>query len=50
MTDTLPRRYILAAPPDAHAGIGNALRCAFRLPERTSTAMFRKLLDALNRR
>jgi hypothetical protein len=50
MTDTLHRRFILAPPPDAHAGIGDALRYAFSIPERASIAMFHKLLDALNRR
>lgn len=50
MTNNLPRRFILAAPPTVHAGIGNALRQAFTLPERASSRMFEMLLARLNRR
>lgn len=50
MTNTMPRRYVVAAPPSEHAGIGNALRHAFTLPERASTRMFELLLERLNRR
>lgn len=45
----MPRRFIIPAPPNEHAGIGNALRQAFRVPERASIAMFQKLLEKLNR-
>lgn len=50
MTNTMPRRFIIAAAPSEHAGIGNALRQAFRVPERATMKMFEALLDRLNRR
>ena len=50
MTNTMPRRYMIAAPPSEHAGIGAALRQAFTLPERASMKMFEMLLEKLNRR
>ena len=50
MAKTRPRRYVVAAPPSEHAGIGSALRQAFTLPERASTRMFELLLERLNRR
>jgi hypothetical protein len=48
MTNSMPRRYILAAPPSEFAGIGNALRLAFSLPERASARMYEALLSRLN--
>ena len=50
MTNTVPRRYVIAAPPSEHAGIGSALRQAFTAPERASTRMFELLLEKLNRK
>lgn len=50
MTNTMPRRYVIAAPPSEHAGVGSALRQAFTLPERASTKMFEMLLERLNRK
>lgn len=49
MANTLPRRFVLAAPPSVHAGIGDALRRAFHGPEMLSTRIFEKLLAKLNR-
>ncbi|HEY0625191.1 MAG TPA: hypothetical protein VGD10_00500 [Allosphingosinicella sp.] len=50
MTNTMPRRYVIAAPPSEHAGIGNALRQAFTMPERASTKMFEMMIEKLNRK
>jgi hypothetical protein len=49
MTNVMPRRFIIAAPPNEHAGIGNALRLAFTVPERASSRVFELLLERLNR-
>ena len=47
MVNTLPRRYILAAPPSLEAAIGAALRKAFGKPDTRSDGIFEKLLDRL---
>jgi hypothetical protein len=48
-TDNSPRRYVKVAPPTIHAGVGNALRQAFRLDgEMRSLVMFEDLLARLD--
>jgi len=49
MASTLNRRFVKVAPPSAHAGLGDALRIAFRMDgERRSIARFEELLDRLD--
>jgi len=42
-----PRRFVKAAPPAVHAGIGNALRQAFDLNGEAHSDKFQRLLDRL---
>ena len=49
MVNTLPRRFVLAAPPSVHAGIGDALRKAFQVPEKIGNRMLERLIAKLNR-
>ena len=49
MADNSSRRFVKVAPPTVHAGIGDALRQAFRLNgEPRSSDRFDDLLDRLN--
>lgn len=50
MTNTMPRRFVLAAPPNPHEGIGRSLREAFKVSERATMRMFGALLSRLNGR
>ncbi len=48
MTLVVDRRFVKVAPPTVHAGIGDALRSAFRIDiEMRSTAKFQDLLERL---
>lgn len=47
MHGALPRRYIIVVPPSATAGIGDALRKAFR-PDQ-SRQVFEQLIASLDR-
>lgn len=49
MTNTLPRRYVLVAPPDPHAAIGETLRKVFNRPELRSMKLFERLIEKLDR-
>jgi len=49
MADNSSRRFVKVAPPSVHAGIGDALRQAFRLSaEFRSSERFDDLLERLN--
>jgi hypothetical protein len=49
MASTVNRRFVRVAPPSVHAGVGDALRIAFRMDgERRSLARFEELLDRLD--
>lgn len=49
MADNSTRRFVKVAPPTVHAGIGEALRQAFRLEgEVRSVEAFRDLLARLD--
>jgi hypothetical protein len=50
MANTLPRRFVLAAPPSVHAGIGDALRRAFQAPESIGGRVIEMLIAKLNRK
>lgn len=50
MSMVAPRRYIIVVPPTGTAGIGDALRKAFRGPEASRTdKMFEGLIDRLDK-
>lgn len=50
MASVSPRRYIIAVPPSATAGIGDALRQAFGRPEtHKPMTMFEPLIARLDR-
>lgn len=50
MAMVAPRRYIIVAPPNVDAGIGDALRQAFDGPEiRKPAQMFERLIERLDR-
>jgi hypothetical protein len=50
MASVSPRRYIMAVPPSATAGIGDALRRAFARPEYSRPVkMFERLIERLDR-
>ncbi len=50
MVSVSPRRYIIAVPPSATAGIGDALRRAFGRPEYSKPVkMFEPLILKLDR-
>ena len=45
-----PRRYIIAVPPSAAAGIGDALRKAFGRPDlNRPVTMFERLIERLDK-
>lgn len=49
MAETSTRRFVKVAPPTVHAGVGDALRQAFRLEgELRSLEPFRELLARLD--
>jgi hypothetical protein len=49
MADNSSRRFVKVAPPTVHAGVGDALRQAFRLDAGIrSLKLFEDLLDQLN--
>lgn len=49
LADNSTRRYVKVAPPTVHAGVGDALRQAFRLDgEQRSLETFRELLARLD--
>ena len=49
MADFASRRYVKVAPPTVHAGLGEALREAFRMNgEARSLKKFEDLLDRLD--
>jgi hypothetical protein len=49
MASTSIRRFVKVAPPTAHAGVGDALRQAYRMDgERRSLKIFEDLLDRLD--
>jgi hypothetical protein len=48
MASTCPRRFVKVAPPTVHAGVGEALRHAFRMDgEMRSLKIFEELLARL---
>ncbi len=48
-SDIQPRRYVKVAPPTVHAGVGDALRQAFRMDgEIRSLRPFEELLRQLD--
>jgi len=49
MTNTLPRRFVLIAPPTPLAAIGEALRSVFNRPELRSLGIFERLIERLDR-
>jgi hypothetical protein len=49
LADSIPRRFVKVAPPTVHAGVGDALRHAFRMEgEFRSCERFRALLERLD--
>lgn len=49
ITDNSTRRFVKVAPPTVHAGVGDALRRAFRMEaEQRSLDHFRELLARLD--
>lgn len=49
MASTSTRRFVKVAPPTVHAGVGDALRQAFRMDgEVRSLKSFEDLLEQLN--
>jgi hypothetical protein len=49
MADNSSRRYVKVAPPTVHAGVGDALRQAYRLDGKLrSLESFRELLARLD--
>lgn len=49
MTNALPERFVLVAPPSVHAAIGEALRKVFNRPELKSMKLFEKFIEKLDR-
>lgn len=49
MTNALPRRFVLVAPPSVHAAIGEVLQKVFNRPELRSLKIFEKLIERLDR-
>ena len=49
LADNISRRFVKVAPPTVHAGVGDALRQAFRMEgEFRSRKRFEELLARLN--
>lgn len=49
LADNISRRFVKVAPPTVHAGVGDALRTAFRMDgEFRSLHRFEQLLERLD--